>query len=479
MARCHPAGKRQSPEQVAGRPRGSLARPLTHIPAAAAPTSLGELSPSSPPATPAICSRHALCPPRIPCSLSQSSRVYREVKEWVRDLPRGGGRDLATPLVEQSASGRVRFLLSRHIAACVYIVNKHVTTSEQVPVARGLVHPWPTQLPARRSQLRGAPRSWPAAYALPTTRAAVVERLACSPPTGANRAQSSVRITPGFYHVGIVPDDAAVRRGFLGDLPFRPPLHPRRCSILITFHPQRLRIIPDSKCEGISRVRSGMPCPVSGAYLKIMLQAAPLSSRRSTCLLADKGRPRSQRMIDACPIRPSGLVPIPYFRGLNVCGCRCKNVLVIAFAFRRATHASGARPEKRRTATMISGVEGCGLRALAQRRNGREAVAKRARPSTRINPLGRHTFTDTEDNVETLEQRARGAPVSKMTSPTSKQQVGTPIRQTACDEDDGINMTAVDTEPHCYRLRAQGTGHRVNPNLRMGVVKIVEARHIN
>ncbi|KAJ8870216.1 hypothetical protein PR048_029232 [Dryococelus australis] len=51
---------------------------------------------------------------------------------------------------------------------------------------------------------------------------AAAERLACSPPTKANRVQSSA----GFSQVGILPDDAAVfLANFLGDLPFPPPLH--------------------------------------------------------------------------------------------------------------------------------------------------------------------------------------------------------------------------------------------------------------
>ncbi|KAJ8866088.1 hypothetical protein PR048_033612, partial [Dryococelus australis] len=47
----------------------------------------------------------------------------------------------------------------------------------------------------------------------------VAERLACSLPTKAIRVQSPAA-SPGFSHVGIVPDDAAGRRGFLRDLPF-------------------------------------------------------------------------------------------------------------------------------------------------------------------------------------------------------------------------------------------------------------------
>ncbi|KAJ8880535.1 hypothetical protein PR048_017005 [Dryococelus australis] len=52
-----------------------------------------------------------------------------------------------------------------------------------------------------------------------------VPALACSPPTYAKRVQSPAGSPPGFSHVGVVPDDAAGRRGFLGDLPFPPPSH--------------------------------------------------------------------------------------------------------------------------------------------------------------------------------------------------------------------------------------------------------------
>ncbi|KAJ8888939.1 hypothetical protein PR048_008433 [Dryococelus australis] len=54
----------------------------------------------------------------------------------------------------------------------------------------------------------------------------VAGRLTWSPPTKANRAQSPrPEVTPGYSEVGIVPDDAAGRRVFLGDLSFPPPLH--------------------------------------------------------------------------------------------------------------------------------------------------------------------------------------------------------------------------------------------------------------
>ncbi|KAJ8872446.1 hypothetical protein PR048_026050 [Dryococelus australis] len=49
-------------------------------------------------------------------------------------------------------------------------------------------------------------------------------RLDCSPHTKADRVQSPGWVTPGFSHVGIMLDDAAGRRGFLGDLLLPRPL---------------------------------------------------------------------------------------------------------------------------------------------------------------------------------------------------------------------------------------------------------------
>ncbi|KAJ8866673.1 hypothetical protein PR048_032534 [Dryococelus australis] len=51
-------------------------------------------------------------------------------------------------------------------------------------------------------------------------------------------------VAPGFLHVGIVPDDAAGRRGFsLGDIPSPSPASSfRRCSILASLHPHQLSI---------------------------------------------------------------------------------------------------------------------------------------------------------------------------------------------------------------------------------------------
>ncbi|KAJ8888404.1 hypothetical protein PR048_007894 [Dryococelus australis] len=55
---------------------------------------------------------------------------------------------------------------------------------------------------------------------------AVAERLACSPPTKANRVYYPARVTPGFSYVGIVPDDAAGRRVFSGISRFPRPFIP-------------------------------------------------------------------------------------------------------------------------------------------------------------------------------------------------------------------------------------------------------------
>ncbi|KAJ8878253.1 hypothetical protein PR048_018830 [Dryococelus australis] len=52
--------------------------------------------------------------------------------------------------------------------------------------------------------------------------AVVAERLACSPPTKANRVQFPAGSLQDSLQVAIVPDDAACRRGFLGDLPVSP-----------------------------------------------------------------------------------------------------------------------------------------------------------------------------------------------------------------------------------------------------------------
>ncbi|KAJ8866527.1 hypothetical protein PR048_032370 [Dryococelus australis] len=62
-------------------------------------------------------------------------------------------------------------------------------------------------------------------------------------------------VTPGFSHVGIVPDDAAGQRVFFGDIPFPAALSFRRCSILTSLHLRRL----SRPRFGGSRVRAPMP----------------------------------------------------------------------------------------------------------------------------------------------------------------------------------------------------------------------------
>ncbi|KAJ8872573.1 hypothetical protein PR048_026179 [Dryococelus australis] len=62
--------------------------------------------------------------------------------------------------------------------------------------------------------------------------AAVAERLVCSPPTNGEPGSIPCRVTLGFSHVGIVPDDPASRRVFSGISRFPPILSFRRCSII-------------------------------------------------------------------------------------------------------------------------------------------------------------------------------------------------------------------------------------------------------
>ncbi|KAJ8871816.1 hypothetical protein PR048_028156 [Dryococelus australis] len=56
--------------------------------------------------------------------------------------------------------------------------------------------------------------------------AAVAEQLACSPPTEGGPCSIAGRVTPGFSHVGILPDDASCRRVFSGISRFPRPLIP-------------------------------------------------------------------------------------------------------------------------------------------------------------------------------------------------------------------------------------------------------------
>ncbi|KAJ8876885.1 hypothetical protein PR048_021334 [Dryococelus australis] len=73
---------------------------------------------------------------------------------------------------------------------------------------------WPCRFWQRRSR----------PMAPPSTGAVVAERLYGSPPTKANRVQSSAGPLPDLYTVGIVPEDAS-GHGFSRGSPVSPPLH--------------------------------------------------------------------------------------------------------------------------------------------------------------------------------------------------------------------------------------------------------------
>ncbi|KAJ8871556.1 hypothetical protein PR048_027880 [Dryococelus australis] len=60
----------------------------------------------------------------------------------------------------------------------------------------------------------------------------LLERLACSPPTKANRVQSPAGSLPGFR----MWESCRWLAGFLGDFPFPPALSYRRCSILTSIN---------------------------------------------------------------------------------------------------------------------------------------------------------------------------------------------------------------------------------------------------
>ncbi|KAJ8890943.1 hypothetical protein PR048_010452 [Dryococelus australis] len=80
-----------------------------------------------------------------------------------------------------------------------------------------------TRLGKRR---RGGGRVWnPGLPLLRNGLREVPERLACSPPAKANPVQNPGRFTPGFSHVGIVPDYDAGRRVFSGIPRFPAPSH--------------------------------------------------------------------------------------------------------------------------------------------------------------------------------------------------------------------------------------------------------------
>ncbi|KAJ8869158.1 hypothetical protein PR048_030726 [Dryococelus australis] len=82
-------------------------------------------------------------------------------------------------------------------------------------------------------RLGGRRKATPIATCEGTANYTVAERLPCSPPTKANRVLSPARVTPGFSHVGIVPDDVAGRWVFSG-ISLPPPLHSGAAAYLIS-----------------------------------------------------------------------------------------------------------------------------------------------------------------------------------------------------------------------------------------------------
>ncbi|KAJ8866268.1 hypothetical protein PR048_032111 [Dryococelus australis] len=72
--------------------------------------------------------------------------------------------------------------------------------------------------------------------------AAVAERLACSPPTKANRVRFPGRSAPVFYASGNRAERCRWSGGFSRGSPVSPALSFRRCSVIASFHPHRLSI---------------------------------------------------------------------------------------------------------------------------------------------------------------------------------------------------------------------------------------------
>ncbi|KAJ8875146.1 hypothetical protein PR048_023039 [Dryococelus australis] len=76
----------------------------------------------------------------------------------------------------------------------------------------------------------------------PTNKANLVRFQAGSPPPP---------LEPGFSNAGIVPDDVAGRRVFLGDLPFPSALSFRRRSVLTSLRPRRLS---RPRCQRVAQI---------------------------------------------------------------------------------------------------------------------------------------------------------------------------------------------------------------------------------
>ncbi|KAJ8870343.1 hypothetical protein PR048_029364 [Dryococelus australis] len=130
-------------------------------------------------------------------------------QERERERERERGRERSRSLAEPDASGdddpRQEDLLASALISHVLIRARSAITACL-----------PEQHRYKRPVLQGIFQCGWFRNLLPPRRAAVAERLACSPPINVNRVQPPAVTPGGFSHVGMVPDDGAGRRIFSG-----------------------------------------------------------------------------------------------------------------------------------------------------------------------------------------------------------------------------------------------------------------------
>ncbi|KAJ8871131.1 hypothetical protein PR048_027435 [Dryococelus australis] len=121
--------------------------------------------------------------------------------------------------------------------------------------------------------------------------AAVPERLACSPPTAANRVSIPGGVAPGVLHVGIGPGDAAGRRVF-SVIARSLALSFRRRSTLTSLYPHGLSILCnmssacDTATERINDLRTNLYQPIANSTLYIAVNFAGMYTK----YLTDRGQ---------------------------------------------------------------------------------------------------------------------------------------------------------------------------------------------
>ncbi|KAJ8874514.1 hypothetical protein PR048_025374 [Dryococelus australis] len=110
-------------------------------------------------------------------------------------------------------------------------------------------------------------------------------QLLRSPPTKTNRVQIPSRATPGFSHLGFVPDDAAGSAGFLGDLSFP-----------LLFYSSAAPFSPESP---------------SSAVKTSLLRSAQISSLDKSCAVVEVYRPMDTIvvLVPVLPVR-SAFAPL-------------------------------------------------------------------------------------------------------------------------------------------------------------------------